>query len=182
MKKCIDRIAQDWLQETSSVEIDILKENTVHGQKLAKTYFSKTYQRWLLPYLFLSVPLISLITFTVYMFTTGFMFLLQPTLLTITSLSDNSTDKLSAIPYRVEYGFDLRIVLHHWVRSGNSNIFKWFLSQGKDWSDALCCFSSGTSWKTVFPDLESSSKVRSPVATYLILDFSGWCWPLVVLK
>ncbi|KAK2584511.1 hypothetical protein KPH14_006882 [Odynerus spinipes] len=79
----------------SSAEIDLLKSYTVQGQKLAKAYL-------------------------IYMSITGFMFLLQPFLVTITSISSNSTDVLSTIPFRVQYGVDpnkyyYEIVVHCYI-------------------------------------------------------------------
>nr|XP_050850383.1 odorant receptor 13a-like isoform X2 [Vespula vulgaris] len=80
LKRCIDRMAEDWQHLSSNVEIELLKSFTVQGRKLAFVYLF-------------------------YMSFTGFMFLLQPILLSLSS--DNSTNILSTLPYRVQYGIDI---------------------------------------------------------------------------
>ncbi|XP_043668687.1 odorant receptor 13a-like isoform X1 [Vespula pensylvanica] len=80
LKKCIDRIAEDWQDLSSNAEIKLLKAFTVQGQKLAFVYlFHASF--------------------------TGFMFLLQPIVLSFNS--DNSTNIISTIPFRVRYGIDI---------------------------------------------------------------------------
>nr|KAF7427683.1 hypothetical protein H0235_007377 [Vespula pensylvanica] len=80
LKKCIDRIVEDWQHLSSNVEIELLKSFTVQGRKLAFVYLF-------------------------YMSLTGFMFMLQPIVLSFNS--DNSTNIISTIPYRVQYGIDI---------------------------------------------------------------------------
>ncbi|XP_043668728.1 uncharacterized protein LOC122629409 [Vespula pensylvanica] len=76
LKKCIDRIVEDWQHLSSNVEIELLKSFTVQGRKLAFVYLF-------------------------YMSLTGFMFMLQPIVLSFNS--DNSTNIISTIPYKLEH-------------------------------------------------------------------------------